>query len=718
MRAVEPDTAVSQEDVRARAAALALAYSQAALRQDDFARAERVDKLLADLGLDEVSRAAAYVFIGLPAPERDRETLLKAFGPPLLSLVEGLDRASHIERLNVARTKEGSGAKLDAKAIEGIRKMLLAMAEDVRVVLIKLAERVDFMRSLVKAPLDVQQSAARQTMELFAPLANRLGLSQLKWELEDFAFRFLEPELYKRIARLLDEKRGDRERFIAEVIGTLSRTLRDLGIVADFSGRPKHIYSIYRKMKGKGVDFEQVYDVRAVRVIVESVRDCYTVLGVIHDHFAPIDGEFDDYIAQPKANNYRSLHTAVIGPGGRTLEVQVRTKEMHEFNEHGVAAHWRYKEGPGSARDKAFDGKIAWLRQMLEFREDLSEHGRIGHDSARGLFEDTIYVLTPQGKVVDLPRGSTAVDFAYHLHTDLGHRCRGAKVDGHMVPLTYALQNAQKVEITAVKTGGPSRDWLSPHLGYLHTPRALSKVRTWFKQQQHELDLGVGRTVLEKELQRLGRTNEKHERIAAALGYPGIEELLIALARGEVTHHQFDVALGREVKTETARPNLFTDLPRVDTASNDTRRSSGVMVLGVNNLATMVAKCCKPLPPDPIVGFVAKARGVVVHRADCPNIVGLSPDQRERLMPADWGLANGALFSAEIEVVANDRQGLLRDISDAISREKVNVVAVNTISRGINAFMRFTVQVTDREIIERLRRGVLAVGGVYSVTRR
>lgn len=704
-----------QADVRQRASDFVTAITQASMRAEALARAQRVDSILAELALDDASRAAAFLFVGLTQSERDRDLLTRAFGVPVVSLVDGLVRASQIEQLSDARRAAG---KLDAATVEGIRKMLLAMAEDVRVVLVKLAERVELMRSLVKASPDVQERAAKQTMELFAPLANRLGLSQLKWELEDYSFRFQEPDLYKRIAKLLDEKRGDRERFIGDVIATISTTLEGLGIRADISGRPKHIYSIYRKMKGKGVDFERVYDVRAVRVIVENVRDCYTVLGVIHDHFTPIDGEFDDYIAQPKANNYRSLHTAVIGPEGRTLEVQIRTKEMHEFNEHGVAAHWRYKEGPGTSRDKAFDGKIAWLRQMLDFRTDLASAGSVDGDAARGIFDDTIYVLTPQGKIVDLPRGATPVDFAYHLHTDLGHRCRGAKVDGHIVPLTYTLQNAQQVEITSAKMGGPSRDWLSPQLGYLHSPRALAKVRTWFKQQQYELDLANGRTALEKELQRLGLTNEKHDKVALALGFAKIEDLLIGLARSEVTHHQFDVAFGRDQKTDADKGRAFQDLPSEVRDAPANKGGSGVLVLGVNNIATMVAKCCKPLPPDPIVGFVSKARGVVVHRADCINITSLGADQRERLMPADWGRTHGALFNAEIEVVANDRQGLLRDISDAISREKVNVVAVNTISRGINAYMRFTVQVTDSEIIDRIRRAVLGVAGVDSATRR
>jgi GTP pyrophosphokinase len=678
---------------------------------DRLARADRVDALLSELQLDSTSRAAARLFLCLPAAERDGEAWRRALAPEVLHLVQALDRASQIEQLSAGQ--RATDGKLTANALESLRKMLLAMAEDVRVVLIKLAERVDLMRSLENAPADMQRAAAQQTMDLFAPLANRLGLSQLKWELEDHAFRLLEPEIYRRIATQLDESREERERFIALAITELHAELRKLGLQADISGRPKHLYSIYRKMSKKGVGFAQVYDVRALRVIVDSIRDCYTVLGLVHDRFRPVEGEFDDYIAHPKANNYRSLHTAVIGPEGRPLEVQIRTREMHEYNENGVAAHWRYKEGT-SRSDRSFDSKIAWLRQMLDYRSDLTAAGRMDSESAKGVFDDTVYVLTPQGRVIDLPAGSTPVDFAYHVHTDLGHRCRGAKVDGHIVPLNYTLKNAQHVDIVSAKTGGPSRDWLNRELGYLHSPRALAKVRSWFRHEEHELDLATGRHTLEKELQRLGLTNEKHERIAAALGQQGVEALLIALARGEISQHQMDVALGRTVKPVEAVP--FEDLPKAD--SGGARQGSGVLVLGVNNIATLVAKCCRPLPPDPIIGFVTRTRGVMVHRADCGNITCLAEDQRERLMPADWGKSAGALFSAEIEVVAGDRQGLLRDISEAIAREKVNVVAVNTISRGVQAFMRFTVQVTGADIIDRVRRAIGGVPDVLSVTRK
>src|SRR5260221_1059216 len=571
--------------------------------------------------------------------------------------------------------------------------MLLAIAEDVRVVLIKLAERVVYVRWIAKADEALRRAAGRQTLELFAPLANRLGVSEVKWELEDFSFRYTEPELYRKIAELLDEKRNDREAYIQRVIAKIAAELEATGIHAKIQGRPKHIYSIWRKMRGKNVAFEQLYDIRAVRVIVGNIRECYTVLGVVHDLWTPIEGEFDDYIANPKANEYKSLHTAVVGPEGKTLEVQIRTEDMHQHSEHGVAAQGRYKEG--SRADKAFDSKVAWLRQVLEWRQEVLGGEKARDEARRDLFEDTIYVLTPQGRVVDLPRGSTPIDFAYHVHTDLGHRCRGAKVDGQMVPLNYKLQNAQRVEIMAARQGGPSRDWLSPQAGYLASSRALAKVRQWFRHEDFSKDVAAGRARLDKDLQRLGSTGAAHEKIAHASGFAKLEDFYAALGREEVTARQVEIAVRGEAPAASAAP-----APLV--APQASKRASGVLVLGVNNIATLIAKCCKPVPPDPITGFITRTRGVMVHRLDCPNITGLAENQRDRLMPADWGkTSDEAPFAAEIEVVAVDRQGVLRDISEAISRERINVTAVNTLSRGAHAFMRFTLQVSSADAIQR-----------------
>jgi GTP pyrophosphokinase len=600
--------------------------------------------------------------------------------------------------------------------------MWLAMADDVRVILIKLAERAVYLRAITKADEAVRRAAAITTRGLFAPLANRLGVFQIKWELEDLSFRFLEPALYKQIAGYLDGKRGEREAYITSVLAELKADMGKLGISGQVAGRPKHIWSIHRKMQAKNIPFEKLYDVRAVRVLVDNIADCYAVLGFIHDRWQPIAGEFDDYIAQPKANNYQSLHTAVIGPEGKTLEVQIRTHAMHLASEHGVAAHWRYKEGGGArtVADKKFESKIAWLRQVLEWNRELVSDSGFSEAVKEGLFNDTVYVFTPQGRVIDLPAGSTPVDFAYHVHTDLGHRCRGAKIDGHIVPLSTKLQNAQMVDILAAKVGGPSRDWLNPQLGFLLSHRAQSKVRAWFRQEYFEVDKAHGRQTLEKELARAGATAMALEKVSLALGHKDLDECCAAIGRNEITPHQIEVVLrGLQAPAAPAEAApLFGAAFTSPATSLTSKTSGGVLVLGVNNIQTLVAKCCKPLPSDPIVGFVTKNRGVMVHRIDCINITSLTPDQRERLMPAQWGNTGDQPFAADIEVAATDRQGLLRDISDALTKERINVVGVNTLSRGNLASMRFTVELRRGEDLARVMRAVGEIAGVESVTRR
>jgi GTP pyrophosphokinase len=670
-------------------------------------RALEVAGLLLDIEVDEDTVAAAAIALAIPEKDRDAELIEGAFGSEVSLLIRGLARAGKIETL--------SGRATDAAATESLRKMLLAMADDVRVILIKLAERVIHMRAITKVDEATRRAAALTTRELFAPLANRLGVFQIKWELEDLTFRFLEPDLYKKIAGYLDGKRAEREAYIAAVVADLKQNIAALGVAAQVAGRPKHIWSIHRKMQSKNLPFEKLYDVRAVRVLVASVDDCYAVLGLIHDKWQPIAGEFDDYIAQPKANNYQSLHTAVLGPDGKTLEVQIRTHAMHAASEHGVAAHWRYKEGRAAktAADKKFESKIAWLRQVLEWNRELVSDAGFSDAVKQGLFNDTIYVFTPQGRVIDLPVGATPVDFAYHVHTDLGHRCRGAKVDGHIVPLSTPLQNAQVVDILAAKVGGPSRDWLNPQLGFLMSHRGQSKVRAWFRQEYFEVDKAHGRATLDKELARAGATALALDKVAQKLGHKDIDECCAAIGRGEITPHDIETAL-REPVTPTPPEVAFPVAARATTGNS----SGGVLVLGVNNIQTLVAKCCKPLPSDPIVGFVTKNRGVMVHRIDCINIVSLKADQRERLMPAQWGNTGDQPFSADIEVAAADRQGLLRDISEALSHERINVTGVNTLSKGNLASMRFTVELRRGEDLARVLRAVGGVAGVESVVRR
>ena len=694
--------------------------SELIARHQHFARALDTVAVLQDIDADDETIAAALLVLSLPKSAIDAAIITAAFGAEIWSLINGVQRAGRIDSIAAQSTDA-----VNSPGLETLRKMLLALADDVRVVLIKLAERVIFMRSITKADDATRRAAGQQTKDLFAPLANRLGVFQIKWELEDFSFRFLEPDLYKRIAALLDGKRNEREAYIDRVLASLRADLDKLNISADLAGRPKHIFSIHRKMLSKNVAFENLYDIRAIRVLVNNVADCYAVLGLAHDLWRPIQGEFDDYIAQPKANNYQSLHTAVVGPEDKTLEVQIRTREMHAASEHGVAAHWRYKEGTShkTATDKKFESKIAWLRQVLEWKHELVDQGGFSDQVKQGLFNDTVYVFTPQGKVVDLPTGSTPVDFAYHVHTDLGHRCRGAKLDGHIVPLNTKLQNAQRVEILAAKQGGPSRDWINPQLGFLSSHRALAKVRAWFRQEYFEVDVAHGRQAMERELARAGATSLALEKIATALGHKDLDECLAAIGHNEITLHQIETAI-RELRDLTTAKTVAVTEPEaapmlgLGASAATSKSSGGVVVLGVNNIATMVAKCCKPVPPDAIIGFVTKARGVTVHRIDCVNITTLTTEQCERLMPAEWGNTGDQPFLADFELEAEDRQGLLRDVSEALSHERVNVVGVNTQSRGNRASMRFTVEVRLAEHLQRVLRAVSEVAGVETVRRR
>jgi GTP pyrophosphokinase len=569
------------------------------------------------------------------------QKLETGFGPNVRALVEGISRMEQIRQFSEMRApdkkdKDKKDKAGHAQQIESLRKMLLAMVQDIRVVLIKLAERTQTLRSLSGASADQQRLIAQETQSIFAPLANRLGVWQIKWEMEDLSTRYLEPELYKKVARLLDERRVDRERYIAEVVAQLKRALSQAGIKAEVTGRPKHIYSIINKMKRKQLDFSELYDVRAVRILVDDslvdgIRGCYTALGVVHELWQPIQSEYDDYIAHPKSNNYRSLHTAVTGPRGLALEVQIRTHEMHQHSELGVAAHWRYKEGAKS--DAGFDEKIAWLRQILEWKEDLAGKGDLQEQFRNELFHDQVYVLTPQGKVIDLPKGATPVDFAYLLHTDLGHRTRGAKVDGSIVPLNYKLQNGQRVEILTTKQGAPSRDWINPALGYLQSSRSRAKVRAWFKNQNFDESVAQGRTQLDRELHRFGITSINQEKLAQRLHFNKLEDFLAAIGRNEITLRRIAVAIQEELPTkviEIAKPNVYKP-------ATERTAKADITVGGVNNLMTRMAKCCNPVPGDAIVGYVTRDRGITIHRQDCAFMLRLIESRRDRKLTAQWG---------------------------------------------------------------------------------
>jgi GTP pyrophosphokinase len=592
--------------------------------------------LLVGMNMDH-EMVAATILHAVPdylddwAPKLEQE-----FGANVKMLVEGISRMEQIEQFSEMPGQHKKEKDEAAQQIESLRKMLLAMVEDIRVVLIKLAERTQTMRHLSGAKPEQQKQIAQETRSLFAPLANRLGVWQLKWELEDLSVRYLEPELYKKVAKLLDERRVDREQYIADVVSRLKQALSQAGIPAEVTGRPKHIYSIINKMKRKHMDFSELYDVRAVRILIDDsqidgIRGCYTALGLVHELWPPIESEFDDYIAHPKSNHYRSLHTAVVGPRGLALEVQIRTREMHRHSELGVAAHWRYKEGVKS--DTRFDEKIAWLRQILEWKEDLSDKGDLQEQFRNELFHDQVYVFTPLGKVIALSKGATPVEFAYTLHTDLGHRTRGAKVDGSIAPLNYKLQNGQRVEILTVKQGGPSRDWINPSLGFLQSSRIRAKVRAWFKSQNYDESVAQGRTQLDRELHRLGITTINQEKLAQRLHYNKLDDFLAAIGRNEITQRRIAVAIQEELPTrviESAKPKAF----RPATGRTAT---ADITVGGVNNLMTRIAKCCNPVSGDAIVGYVTRDRGITIHREDCAFMLRMTESRRDRKLTAQWG---------------------------------------------------------------------------------
>ncbi len=633
------------------------------------------------------------------------------FNPTVAHLVAGVQRIRRTQAVGIKENAARHGAQ-----IEAFRKMLLAMAEDIRVVVITLASRVQTMRYAAANDVPGRTEIARRTQDIFAPLANRLGLWQVKWELEDLSLRMLEPVRYKKIAHLLEETRASREQYIARVVAELQHELQQTDIPAEVVGRPKHIYSIHKKMKHKDLDFSEIYDARAVRILVDDIKNCYTALGIVHNLWTPIPKEFDDYIAKPKGNNYRSLHTAVTGPENKVVEVQIRTHEMHRHSELGVAAHWRYKEG--TRRDARYEEKITWLRQILEWKNDVSDAEELAGHFKTALFEDSVYVLTPQGSVIALPKGATPVDFAYHVHTDLGHRCRGAKVDGAIVSLYYPLQNAQQVEIIPAKQGGPSRDWLNPALGYLKSHRARSKARQWFNNQQLETTLAQGKTIVEKALQRQGMTAIGLEKFAGKFNFAKLNDFFIAVAKGDISNHQLETALSSRAEATITQPDLLSD-KNIIARPVSQQTDSGILVVGVDKLLTVLAKCCKPAPPDLIVGFVStRGRGIVIHRQDCSSLSQLSNESAERLVAADWGSLHDKHYPVDVMIEAHDRQWLLRDISDILSREKINVIAINAQSRHMRATIKLTVEVSDIAQLYRVIGLIKGMPGMISAARK
>ncbi|MDA3914681.1 bifunctional (p)ppGpp synthetase/guanosine-3',5'-bis(diphosphate) 3'-pyrophosphohydrolase [Oleiagrimonas sp.] len=702
MAAPDSNATPQSESVSDTEASTLLARARAACEGLGAARSNECDRmleLLQQLRCDEETRASACWF-ALSVDDAEAWDKVRASLPETVTrLVDGQHAAERVWALHAQRV--GSGPS------EGLRRLLLAIIRDVRVVFILLARQLLRMRGAARLPAEEASNLARLTADIHAPLANRLGIWQLKWELEDLSLRFLQPQTYQRIAKLLDERREDREHFIGACIDQLGHAMEDAGIHANLAGRPKHIHSIWKKMQRKHLDFDELYDIRALRVLVDSVSDCYAALGVVHGLWPHIPKEFDDYIARPKDNGYRSLHTAVLGPGGRTLEVQIRTHDMHRDNELGVAAHWRYKEG-GSG-DAQFERRVAWMRSLLEHNGE--DEAALMADFETALDEDRVYVLTPRGEVIDMPRGATVLDFAYHIHTDVGHRCRGAKVNGRIVPLGFQPRSGDRIEILTGKTSEPSRDWLSPHTGYLHSGRARDKVRAWFRRKEHGANLVAGRQVLERELKRLAVSDMDPEKLAQRMGFQQAEEMLVALALGELSTAQVARVL---TEGEVSAPPP-TALPRAP-ARND---PGAMRVEGVGDLMTSLARCCQPLPGDPVRGYITKGRGVSVHRADCASLARLARRDPKRVIEVEWGGAPERAFEVSIKILGYDRKGLQKDITGLISNAGTPIVASSSRLHSATgeAEMDFTLRVRDYAQLSVIMARLEALPNVVEVRR-
>jgi GTP pyrophosphokinase len=694
-----------------------------------LAHADAVAAILKTIGGSEAMQAATYLVYACQHLTKPQEVITKAFGANYAALAMETTKLVQVQRQ--ARSANAKAQLLDdpAAQTENVRKMLLAFSRDLRVVMLRLASRLQTLRHYAATRQAAPLSLAYESLHVFAPLANRLGIWQIKWEMEDLAFRFLEPDTYKQTARLLDEKRVEREGFMEALRAQLERELNQNGIAALVQGRPKHIYSIVKKMRGKSLDFEQVFDIRALRVIAADVKGCYAALGFVHSRFTPVDGEFDDYIAKPKTNGYQSLHTVVRDDAGRAVEIQIRTQAMHDHAEHGVAAHWAYKEAgakgyAGVSASSEYDAKIAVLRQLLAWERDLSgPAAQRARDAKQGLFEDRIYVLTPDAAVVELPQGATTVDFAYSVHTSLGHRCRGARLDGVMVPLNTPLQNGQTVEVITVKDGGPSRDWLNPELGFLCSHRAKSKVRAWFNALAMEQTVARGREAVEKLLQREGKTSMKLDDLATQLGFKTAEDLFEVVGKDELSLRTIENMLRPPEPAMSQDDYVLAKKARAP--SPNAKKGGGVLVVGMGSLLTQLAKCCKPAPPDDILGFVTKGKGVSIHRSDCSNFRNMASGSPDRVIEVEWNSPkspDGAVYPVDVAVEASDRQGLLRDISEVFAKEKMNVIGVQTQSvkdnRGGTAWMTFTVEVAQSGRLNQVLGIVAEVPGVRSARRR
>ncbi|HFQ5109846.1 TPA: GTP diphosphokinase [Vibrio vulnificus] len=683
-------------------------------------RGREMIEILVTLSMDKATLVAAQLFPLVSSGAFAREPLEEHYSKEIIKLIDGVDEMAAIGQLNI--TLEGSAASAQ---VDNVRRMLLAMVDDFRCVVIKLAERICNLIEVKKAPDEVRRAAAKECANIYAPLANRLGIGQLKWEIEDYAFRYQQPDTYKQIAKQLSERRIVREQYIKDFVDDLSEEMKECGINAEVSGRPKHIYSIWRKMQKKSLAFDELFDVRAVRIIADKLQDCYAALGVVHTKYKHLPSEFDDYVANPKPNGYQSIHTVVLGPEGKTIEIQIRTKQMHEDSELGVAAHWKYKEGSSSGRS-GYDEKITWLRKLLDWQEEMSDSGEMLDELRSQVFDDRVYAFTPRGDVVDLPMGATPLDFAYHIHSEVGHRCIGAKVAGRIVPFTHKLNMGDQVEIITQKEPNPSRDWLNPSLGFVTSGRARAKINAWFRKQSREKNLEAGREILENELAKIGATLKDAEQYAVKrFNVKSADELYVGVGSGDLRINQILNHINALVNKPTAEEEDRQALERLQEAGNKaagspTRpRKDAVVVQGVDNLMSHLARCCQPIPGDEICGYITQGRGISVHRADCEQLEELRHHAPERIIDTVWGSDVVGSYMLTVRVEAMERSGLLKDITTMLANEKIKVISMKSrldYRTHLNV-MDFELEVTNIEVLARIMKRVEQIKDVMLVKR-
>ncbi|WP_117235700.1 GTP diphosphokinase [Vibrio maerlii] len=681
-------------------------------------RGREMNEILVTLSMDRTTLIAAQLFPVVSAGYYDKELLIENHGKEIAKMIEGVDEMAALGQLNV--TLEGSAA---SSQVDNVRRMLLAMVDDFRCVVIKLAERIANLVEVKKAPEEVRQAAAKECANIYAPLANRLGIGQLKWEMEDYAFRYQQPDTYKQIAKQLSERRIVREQYIKDFVDDLTSEMKVSNINAEVSGRPKHIYSIWRKMQKKSLAFDELFDVRAVRIIADKLQDCYAALGVVHTKYKHLPSEFDDYVANPKPNGYQSIHTVILGPEGKTIEIQIRTKQMHEESELGVAAHWKYKEG-GSGSRSGYDEKITWLRKLLDWQEEMSDSGEMLDELRSQVFDDRVYAFTPRGDVVDLPMGATPLDFAYHIHSMVGHRCIGAKVAGRIVPFTHKLTMGDQVEIITQKEPNPSRDWLNPSLGFVHSGRARAKINAWFRKQGREGNIEAGREILETELAKIGATIKDAEQYSLKrFNVNSTDELYAGVGSGDLRINQVINHINALVNKPTAEEEDQLALEKLQESSNKATQNrpkkDAIVVEGVDNLMTHLARCCQPIPGDEIAGYITQGRGISVHRADCEQLEELRHHAAERIIDTVWGSGFIGSYVLKLRVEALERSGLLKDITSLLANEKVYVTAIKSrvdYKRQVS-IMDFDLELTNTEVLARIITRTEQIKDVLSVKR-